>query len=104
MAYFERGGLRRHGPEYRARLQRRGLLANALVNPEGLANSPEGGSKSGASQPKAVATDDGFAPRCTELHPAVARMSDAWPNLPPHIQEAVLTLVECTVPPIPLED
>jgi hypothetical protein len=38
-----------------------------------------------------------LTPSVTELDglpPAVQRMAQAWPSLPPHIREAVLTLVD----------
>jgi len=36
--------------------------------------------------------------KAISVPPAVARIAEAWPTLPPHIQEAVLTLVEAGIP------
>jgi hypothetical protein len=42
--------------------------------------------KTGALEQQSVDAESDVAPRCAQLHPAVLRINDAWPNLPPQKQ------------------
>jgi hypothetical protein len=80
-------------------------LCNALIVNE-LQEEPAGLAASGQRRLDAawqqLASDDAllvlpFAGRVIPFAPDVARLAEAWPNLPPHIREAILTLVDAGV-------
>ena len=77
-------------------------LSNSLNDNE-LPKWPNGLAASGQRRPDAagqrLASDDAIlvlpsSGNAIALTPAVVRIAEAWPSLPPHICEAILTLVD----------
>jgi hypothetical protein len=83
--------------------KRRGQLPNYPANPDESTNSFDRGAESGAQGPQVAGLDNVNAPCSTTLHPAVARINEVWPDLPPHIQDTIKTLIEFTAPQPSLE-
>ncbi len=74
---------------------------NELENATGLSAAP--GQRIHFPECSSLASKGSCLQECSQdqsvyLPPAVARVADAWPLLPPHIREAIQTLVDAGVP------
>lgn len=80
-------------------LKRRGQEANGPVNPEENECSQSSADKSGADSKNPVLPHAAHSTLAlAERYPALARVVEAWSQLPEHVRESILLLVDTSRP------